>query len=226
MWWQDGTAQGSSALMPWDELHMTLLSSFVPELSPASAGFFLWGRAGKRPEAAQQARCSQTRASASKMAGKVPVQRGPAGVKPCVRGREETEFAVYCRPSWSRCPACSPHRAVRGAPARCRPRSAGRLRGPDGSWLSRGWFEPWLSPFRAFVHARARPYTRARGQAGPLPRDGELRSDGVAASYFKSLGILVWHDSLPKFFLVSRPSQPPCDTRHEEAPAAFAGASN
>lgn len=60
----------------------------------------------------------------------------------------------------------------------------------------------------------------------PLPRDGELRSDGVAASNFKSLGILVWHDSLPKFFLVSRPSQPPCDTRHEEAPAAFAGASN
>ena len=45
MWWQDGTAQGSSALMPWDELHMTLLSSFVPELSPASAGFFLWGPA-------------------------------------------------------------------------------------------------------------------------------------------------------------------------------------
>ena len=105
------------------------------------------------------------------------VQPGPADVKPCVRGREETEFAVCCRPSWSRCPACSPHRAVRGAPARCRPRSAGRLRGPDGSWLSRGWFEPCVSPFRAFVHARAgcRPGREAKpGPCHAMGNSGQM----------------------------------------------------
>jgi hypothetical protein len=66
------------------------------------------------------------------------------------------------------------------------------------------------------------PYRRPVAEPGAR----EPRSGGVAAPNFKSLTILVWHDSLPKFFLVSRPSQPPCDTRHEEAPAAFAGASN
>jgi hypothetical protein len=40
--------------MAWDELHNDPLSSFVPELkSPASAGFFFFGRAGTGPARCQ-----------------------------------------------------------------------------------------------------------------------------------------------------------------------------
>jgi hypothetical protein len=126
--WAGGNRGGGSALMAWDELHNDPLSSFVPELKPRFGGVFLFGRAGT----------------------------GPAGVKPCVQGRGEKEFAACCPPSWSRCPACPPDRAARGAPARYRLRSAAHPRELDGSWPSREWFEPWASPFRAFVHAAGR----------------------------------------------------------------------
>ena len=232
MWWQDGTAQGSSALMPWDELHMTLLSSFVPELSPASAGFFLWGRAGKRPEAAQQARvlsdpgllgASETDAMAGKgsetFSAGLPASSRVSGVErkrslqsTVVRHGRGVRLALLTARSEAR-----PRDVVLGQPA-----------------VFAGLTDPgFLADGLSHAFRRSEPLSMpepgrrpGREAKPPLPRDGELRSDGVAASNFKSLGILVWHDSLPKFFLVSRPSQPPCDTRHEEAPAAFAGASN
>ena len=58
MLWQDGTVQGSSALMPWDELHMTLLSSFVPELKPRLGGVF---SLGSRQACRRQAVCPGSR---------------------------------------------------------------------------------------------------------------------------------------------------------------------
>ena len=54
-----------------------------------------------------------------------------------------------------------------------------------------------------------------RGEA-PHPRG----AGGDCTRDFRAPEVLVYDHCLPKYRPVSRPSQPPCDTRHEEAPAA------
>jgi hypothetical protein len=56
----------------------------------------------------------------------------------------------------------------------------------------------------------------------PLLRAPSTRRYVAIVSRFSSLDQLVRRASAPTYALVSRPSQPPCDTRHEGAPAAQA----
>ena len=131
-----------------------------------------------------------------------------AGVRRCVRGRGTRGFAACCPPSSSRYPEFPLGRAARDACARYRPRSTGRLHGLGVSWLFPERFEPY--PLRESArHPGRHPHPPTPPLGGRIFREDQWPKT------------LVLGGSFPKYLEVSRPSQPPCDTRHEEAPAAY-----
>ena len=114
------------ALCWWNELYDPL-SSFVPVLEPRPRRGFSFGL-----DARERSR------NRSHVVGRPPSivgswipQPGSAGFMPCGRGRGGMEFATCPLASSWHCPAGPFDRASRDAPARRRPRSAGRLRGLD-----------------------------------------------------------------------------------------------
>jgi hypothetical protein len=135
-----------AALSNWDELPDPL-SSFVPELQPRFGGvFFAGGMRQTFPEMGASAR---------------PLRRH-------ARDRGKTGFAACCPRSSSRYPGFPLGRAARDVPARCRPRSPGRLRGPDVSWPS---------PERSGPCSTALHISAKHGRAGSVPKPHRLECD-------------------------------------------------
>ena len=114
-------------------------------------------------------------------------------------------------------------RGIRGSLLAARPETCPRNVILGRPALFAGLTYPGLLPNGLGHGSTALHISAKRGRAGSVPKPRRLEFDfrqmATGAGILK-LPPLVSGGSLPKSPVVSRPSQPPCDTRHEEAPAA------